>query len=273
MIELKETYINLHICMEKSTNPHKHAFLELAYVIEGTAVHKINGGNDTVIKAGDYFIIDYNTEHEYYAKTENFGVINCLFLPRLIDKTLMYCKDFQTLLQHYLIKINALDMGFSPADHIFHDEDGKILGILEEMLEEYENKENNYIELLRSDLIRLLIHTARKIPSYDAKGDIIQVITNTILKRYNEAVTLSDIGSSVGYSLPYLSKKFKERTGVSFQSYLKRVRVNEACRLLANTDKKIEEVANLVGYYDTDCFRKAFREIVQCTPVEFRKKI
>ncbi len=273
MIELKETYINLHPCVSRNVPPHKHVYLELAYVTHGVALHKINGTNAATIQSGDYFIIDYKTAHEYYAKTKEFCVINCLFLPELIDKTLLYCKDFQTLLQHYLIKINADAMDYSPVNHIFHDDNGKILAILNEMLEEYEKKQNNYIELLRSDLIRLLIHTTRKIPAGDTPCDITQRIVNTVLKHYNEPITLSDLGNVAGYSLPYLSKKFKEKTGLSFQNYLKKVRINEACRLLAHTDKKIEEIAALSGYRDMDCFRKSFRDIAQCTPGDFRKKI
>lgn len=273
MIELKETYINLHPCTVRNVLPHKHVYLELAYVTHGVALHKINGTNAATIKSGDYFIIDYKTAHEYYAKTREFCVINCLFLPELIDKTLLYCKDFQTLLQHYLIKINADAMDYSPVNHIFHDENGKILAILNEMLEEYEKKQNNYIELIRSDLIRLLIHTTRKVPSGDTPCDITQRIINTVLKHYNEPITLSDLGNVAGYSLPYLSKKFKEKTGSSFQNYLKKVRINEACRLLAHTDKKIEEIAALAGYRDMDCFRKSFWDIAQCTPSDFRKKI
>ena len=269
----KEECFNIHKCQGRYTAPHEHQFLELAYVTDGKAIHKINGANSTEIKKGDYFIIDYGTNHEYYGTTDNICVINCLFLPELIDKSLIYCKDFQTLIRHYLIKINSNSMNFSLANHIFHDDNGKILDILSEMLDEYREKQNNYTELIRSDLIRLLVLTARKISAIENNADITQKIINEINRRYNENLTLSGIIEHMNYSLPYISKLFKVKTGLTFQQYLKKVRINEASRLLAHTDKKIEEISVLSGYNDTDCFRKAFKELICLTPNEFRHKL
>ena len=270
METLKETLINIHKCYSLIATPHTHQFLELAYVIRGSAVHKINGMNPVYIAEGDYFIIDYGTQHEYQSEGDDLCVINCLFLPELLDKSLVYCRDFQTLLQHYLIKINSDIMNFSPSNHIFHDEDKKILNILNEMLEEYDAKQSSWTELVRSDLIKLFIYTARKIPSNGRNLTLTQTIINEVGKSFAGNVTLSDITCGMNYSLPYISKKFYEDTGMSFREYLKKTRINEACRLLANSDKKIEEISVLSGYGDTDCFRKAFREITGTTPNKFR---
>ena len=272
MENLNKKYIDIHICPNlcKTAYP---SVLELVYVTKGCAVHKINGTNSTVIKQGDYFIIDYETEHEYKSIDKNFCVINCLFLPDLLDKSLMYCKDFQTLLRHYLIKINANSMHFNPANHIFHDSDGKILEILKEMLDEYNNEQESWQEFVRSDLIRLFILTARRVPAGKADNTLTQKIINEITKNSGSHITLSDIIRDMNYSLSYASKKFKSETGVSFQEYLKKVRINEACRLIANSNKKIEEISVMSGYNDTDCFRKAFKEITGLTPKEFRLEL
>lgn len=270
---LKGKSINIHLCPNLSTWAHKHKFLELAYVTVGEAVHRINGINPTIIRQGDYFIIDYETEHEYVSEGEEFCVINCLFLPELLDKSLVYCRDFHTLLRHYLIKINAEMMNFGPANHIFHDDDGKIRDILEEMLDEYNNENSSWQEFVRSDLIKLFILTARKIPMSSKEESITQKIINEITHNFGMRLMLSDIIDGMNYSLPYISKKFKSETGMSFQEYLKKTRINEACRLLANSSKKIEEISVLSGYGDTDCFRKAFKEITNMTPKEFRQHI
>ena len=208
---------------------------------DGKAIHKINGANSTEIKKGDYFIIDYGTNHEYYGTTDNVCVINCLFLPELIDKSLIYCKDFQTLIRHYLIKINSNSMNFSLANHIFHDDNGKILDILSEMLDEYREKQNNYTELIRSDLIRLLVLTARKISAIENNADITQKIINEINRRYNENLTLSGIIEHMNYSLPYISKLFKVKTGLTFQQYLKRFVLTKQAACLLTPIKRLKK--------------------------------
>ena len=82
------------------------------------------------------------------------------------------------------------------------------------------------------------------------------------------------IGDAFGkgqYSTPYLSKRFKQETGVTFSEYLKHTRIDASRRLLINTAKPITEISELVGYVDTTFFHNTFRSIVGHTPTEYRK--
>jgi YesN/AraC family two-component response regulator len=60
---------------------------------------------------------------------------------------------------------------------------------------------------------------------------------------------------------------------MTFSSYLQKVRINNACRLLANTNNKIEEIAHFVGYSDTKFFNSIFKKVLGSTPREYRNKI
>ena len=65
---------------------HTHDFLELAFVLTGSAKHEMEGYNAT-IRAGDYFIVDYGAAHEYrQIGTEPLSVMNVLFCPNLLTK-------------------------------------------------------------------------------------------------------------------------------------------------------------------------------------------
>lgn len=267
---LEKSNINIHICTSNIAEPHSHKYLELAYVLYGSAVHKFNETDEEIISKGDYFIIDYRTVHSYQSINNcDFAVINCLFLPQLVDKSLAYCKDFQTLLRHYLIQINSNNFQLNLANHIFHDENGKILSILQEMLTEYEQKDISWNEMLRTKMIDLLILTARKI-SHIEPQDVVSVIIAKIHKNYNQNLTLKDIADNINYSLPYISKLFKEKTGITFRLYLQKTRIEEACRLLSNTDEKIFSISKMVGYSDVDFFSKIFKEHMGITPQQFR---
>ena len=71
--------------------------------------------------------------------------------------------------------------------------------------------------------------------------------------------------------MPYLSRKFKETIGISFREYLQNTRIEQSCRLLVNTNKKIIDIAQSVGYDDVNFFTDIFKKKMNITPREFRK--
>ncbi|MBR7140997.1 MAG: helix-turn-helix domain-containing protein [Clostridia bacterium] len=260
-----------------ATNPisksHSHDFLELAYVAEGSAHHTI-GNNTMIIKKGDYFIVDYGTEHSYYSTDDKpLRVINVLFKPQLIDKSLVYCRSFNTLLNHYLIKIDALALKINPSDTIFTDDDGKILQYINTIVSEKEEMKLGFTEIMRSTLIELFITTMRKISSRDQNEDAVSIIMRAVQEDYVSPPTLGAIALKLGYSVPYLSMRFKEVTGIGYRDYIIRVRMEEARRLLANTDKKIVEIAECVGYGDVNFFYSVFKKTEGTSPAVFRKNL
>ncbi len=272
---IMEAGANLHIfvCNGKRSKPHIHNFLELAYVVKGSAVHTFNETEEQIISEGDFFIIDYRTAHGYSSVDGgDLEIINCLFQPRLIDNSLAYCRDFQTLLGHYLIQI---DGGMScpvMSDRILHDNSGRVLSILRQMLDEYGSENSGAAEMLRIKLIEILIVSARLLNA-EKKDDIITDIISRLRENYNTAPTLGEIADEISYSLPYLSKLFKETCGISFKEYVQKLRIDEACRLLANTNEKIWSISKSVGYSDTDFFCRIFKKALGKSPSAFRKEI
>ena len=270
---LEKCSISFNVCLDRISEPHTHDFLELAYVLHGTAMHKFNGTDEKLITKGDYFIIDYRTMHSYKSiDGGDLAVMNCFFLPQFVDKSLSYCKDFQTLLQHYLIHIGSNDIQFNISDCIFHDSNGKILELLKEMIEEHKEKNIGWFEILRTKMIDLLILTARKI-SCNTPKDIVSNVIEQIHQNYAKNLMLKDIADEFNYSLPYLSKLFKDKTMLTFQLYLQKTRINEACRLLANTDEKVQTIAKMVGYSDIIFFSKLFKKYNGVTPKQFRQQM
>ena len=266
----KEHTVNIHICSNRTAKPHMHDCLELAYVLHGSAVHKFNQSKKEIISKGDYFIIDYRTVHSYQSRgTDDFSVINLLFLPQLIDKSLAYCKDFQTLLRHYLIQIGDQTSPLRLSNRIFHDDDGKVQTVLCQMLAEYEEKSTGWYEVMRSEMVLLLITTARKL-SHKQERDIVSDIQLRVHQNYNQNLTLGALAAELHYSLPYISKLFKEKTGMTFRDYLQKTRMEEACRLIRENNDKFYLIGSKVGYPDAVSFARVFKEEMGCTPSEYR---
>ena len=75
---------------------------------------------------------------------------------------------------------------------------------------------------------------------------------------------------SVNYT--WFSEKFKEHTGVNFNEYLKKMRLDEAKRLLQKDCYKVYEVAERSGFSDVKYFMKQFREETGMSPTEWANK-
>lgn len=105
----------------------------------------------------------------------------------------------------------------------------------------------------------------------DYKSSIILSATNYIKQNYRKLISRDDVASEVSFNPSYFSKFFKEQTGESFVSYLRKIRLEEAMNMLANTKKSIRIVSENVGYLDSKYFARLFYKHTGYTPYEYRK--
>lgn len=272
--QLQEEKILMTTSSVSSTPYHDHDFLELTYVVQGRANH-LFGDETSIISQGDYFIVDYGVRHKYTQIGQTpFVVINCLFLPRFIDETLSSCRRFQELADNYLIKFNYSNLRDRPTKLIYHDTDGHIGGLISSLSREFNEKRAGYQEMMRCQLIEIIIGTLRGLRrpiTEPGETGLVQYILREIDQNFMEKLSLEDMARKCCYSLAYVSKRFKEETGVTFQYYLQSVRIRESCRLLANSSKKVSEISGLVGYSDAKFFNQIFKKHTGMTPREYKR--
>lgn len=84
--------------------------------------------------------------------------------------------------------------------------------------------------------------------------------------------TLEALARAVGLSRSVLAERFREAMGDTPLAYLRTVRLQRAMRLLAESDKTLEQIALAVGYHDAFGFSKAFKRAVGLSPGEYRKR-
>ena len=93
-----------------------------------------------------------------------------------------------------------------------------------------------------------------------------------INKHYTENINMSVVANQVSVNYSWFSEKFKEQTGVNFNEYLKRLRLEEAERLLEKGCYKVYEVAERSGFGDVKYFMKTFRTGTGMSPTEWKNK-
>ena len=269
-----EIYVT--VLTPKPQGSHCHLFFEMVYVTEGKAYHTLDGVR-TLIKKGDYFIIDYNSYHHYdLIEGQPFRIINCLFRPEFIDYGLKDCRKFSSLLNHYLLRTNFTSLSYNPTQIILRDNDGEIAFLMNNIVKEFTDELSGNLELIRCMLIQMLILSMRKIAkkeSYKTANKEITYMLEYIDKHYSENLSLSFFSEQFSYSPTYLSMKFKSEVGMNFTEALQRARLKQALFLISTTNKTIPEIAETIGYNDTKFFSNIFKKYTGMTPREFKKTL
>ena len=145
-------------------------------------------------------------------------------------------------------------------------------------MEEYERREIGYQEIFRGKLLEILLIRLRKVVQKKAlvsvrsheKSALVLEAINYLEKNYRNKAPLSRFCEEKHYSIPYISRKFKKETELTFLEYLQKVRIRKSCELLIGSEMLIPEVANQVGYDDIKYFHQIFHKIVGMTPGEYR---
>lgn len=106
--------------------------------------------------------------------------------------------------------------------------------------------------------------------SSEANSDVVKKTAEYITGHFSETITLAEAASFVHMNPSYLSKLFKNVTGMTFTEYLNKVRLEEAKRLLNHTDYSIIDIAVACGFSNQSYFTKVFKKYTGTTPKQYR---
>lgn len=253
---------------------HGHDFLEFSYVTRGVMEHEIDGQR-SILREGDYFIVDYGTQHAYRSLSdEPLQVVNMLFYPEFLERSLANCRYFEDVINSYLLRFSYRTLRSSPTGKTFHDDNDRIRPIVDEIVSEFRRKRYGYIEYIRCRFVEMLILTMRKIGKSEqalGKSEVVREITDYINENYAGTIRLSDMAEKYNYSVSYLSRKFSAEVGMGFSDYVQRIRIEQSCRLLEQSELRVGDIAEQVGYDNLKFFNQIFRNTLGVTPREFRR--
>ena len=94
-----------------------------------------------------------------------------------------------------------------------------------------------------------------------------------IRAHYREKLSLQEVADRCYISQWHLSKQLNRCAGKSFYDILNSVRIEEACKLLADPSLKIGEISELVGYADVAHFARTFKKLEGVSANEYRNKL
>lgn len=100
---------------------------------------------------------------------------------------------------------------------------------------------------------------------------MIDQVLQYVEENYNTALSTRDIAGRFFMNTSYFSKLFHEQMGCTFSNYLINVRVEKAKMMLTQTNMKLYDIAEAVGYTNVQYFSTIFKEKEGLTPSAFRQ--
>lgn len=105
----------------------------------------------------------------------------------------------------------------------------------------------------------------------DGRSPIVKQVLTHIHNSYHESLTLKGMGERYHIHPAYLGQLFQRETETTFTEYINRYRIEQAKRMLQETNEKVQDIAKSVGYWEIGYFYKQFKKYVGVSPREVRE--
>ena len=106
----------------------------------------------------------------------------------------------------------------------------------------------------------------------DSHEKLVNDIINEIDNNIYAVKSVEQLARDYSISSGHIKNIFKKHTGITIFEYLFEKRMNAAKDLLDNTDLKVYEIAEKLGYKSKAFFSRAFQKQIGITPSQYRKR-
>lgn len=246
---------------------HTHDFLEISIVLEGQANYTIEE-QEFQLNAGQIMLFNPGTHHGEEQRT---GTYSHQLHIGLTNISLDGLKR-----NHLPTKKAILNLG---------EYQWEFLDKAWRLVKEYSEEQPEFQLMVKALIIEMLVLILRSLEKVQDNTVTLALSKNAKRKQYlvnhaiyylenhhTQEITLEQLADTLHVSPTYLSKVFKESTGMSPINYLIQVRLKHAKELLANEQLTIREISQAVGYQDAYHFSKLFKKYYGVSPSQLAKK-
>ncbi|GGG22711.1 AraC family transcriptional regulator [Paenibacillus abyssi] len=274
-------FIQRYIIQKDETIPsHTHDFIELIYVVKGSALHEM-AEQRYALATGDVFVIEPQTYHSYIGSdTEETIIYNVLFEKQLLQKELGGLLEIPAFIHFfYLAPFLRKNASFVPYISLTVEQRRQIESLLQKIDREFHEKPVGYQLIIKTSWIECLVLLSRYHEEHQnssnhtlPKEDWMDSILHFVEQHHRQPLSLDQLSRTCGMSVSSFTAKFKKATGKSFIDYKHSLQIRHACDMLKDPHNKVIHIALSSGFQDISFFNRIFRKHMGMTPGQFRQQ-
>jgi AraC-like DNA-binding protein len=246
---------------------HYHPEYELTYIVKGNG-YRIVGNTYENYTDGDLVLLGPNLPHTWTGKAienENFEAIVIQFSKEFIGAFLGFdeAQLIKTLFENSNRGISfEANSKWVESIKSLTELDGmdKIMRLISVL---HELSQTNY-KLIAPNTFHTIVSKKSELR--------INEVCLFIQKNFNSAISLKQVANQIYLTESNFCKFFKKATGKTYSDYLNEIRINEAARLLLQTDKTISQISFECGFETLSYFNRVFLKKKSQTPSVFRNE-
>ncbi len=251
---------------------HTHDYVEMVYMCRGRTTHTVNG-KTLVLEKGDLLMLGQNARQSIAPAGETDLAVNFIVRPSFFDGTLPYLGQAETPLRQFILSCLG---GQNEAGYLlFHVDEilpirNLIENLLHTLLADTPNK-RGILQMTMGLLFAHLLNHTEALREVSREQTVILSVLRYIEEHYRDG-SLTQIADRLHYEISTLSRLVLQKTGRSYTALVQEKRLSQASWLLLNTDKRVDEIARLVGYENMSYFHRIFAARFGCSPRQLRCK-
>ncbi|MDP4092330.1 MAG: AraC family transcriptional regulator [Bacillota bacterium] len=151
----------------------------------------------------------------------------------------------------------------------------QIEDLFKKLVESWNTKLPGYEFIARTFLQQLLIAIYQSGRKHDRNYSIslkVEKVINYMYSNLDMRLSLTQLAEMVQLSPTYFSRAFREITGYSLIEFFNKLKIDKAKEMIIEGDKKIKEIAHLLGFTDEFYFSRTFKKIEGISPSEYYSK-
>lgn len=256
---------------------HSHNYVEIMYMCQGKAVHRIDGDVPVTLQAGELLLLNRHASHAVQRADWEDIAVNFIVLPQFFDEAFRLMGTDNVLARFLLGELcqEGADVSYL---HFQVRDVLPVQNLVENMVWTLVNRQPGMqrVNQLTMGLLLMLLAGRTDALAASAGGGRyhppVAAALREIEENYREA-SLSDVARECRVGLSYLSAEIRRATGNTFQELLRQKRMDCAARLLRETRMPVQEICAAVGYENTSYFHRMFRRQYGKTPREYRMQL
>lgn len=253
-----------------------HDFWELVYADKGDL--EVTAGEKTFTLAPGECC--FHKPNEFHRHSANGIVAPNIFILSFVchsQSMQAFCHKqirVPTILRTHIS--NMIDEGKQTFDLPFNDPELKQLQLRQDCIPGGQQMIRTYLEQFLILLLRQ-IQMPPKPQSFPSKESMAEHVANSMLKKLEDSVyqkfSVARFCEEMQYSTAYLSKIFMQNYGCSIGTYMTRLKIGEAKKLIREHTYNFTQIADMLGYTDPFYFSRVFRRVTGMSPTEYKNSV